>query len=208
MGIDWIYCCCDWYCNWVQHQACPWLPSICFRGYGASGFITYASAINVGIARWEPFRKSMQELHVDFDKLFTKVLIKNRTASALADDRFASEFQVTKRRCETRLSSIKAENSAWWRQARKVAWLSALFGGAMLFFQMSVGFLGMFFFFAPLLIIIANRKCGYDIKKHIKSIVDGECERILTQQLIFNKTDAERVSNTIDKIEHPDEVPK
>lgn len=197
--IDTCVDCCNAYHKWINAQASPWWPAVCFKGFGGSGFISFTSTINIAIARWEAFRKSLMDVQGDFDKLFEKILLQQRSASMLADERFTKEFELCQVQCSKSLVSLKTRNQSLWRYARKFAWGAAILGGILLFFQLSTGWLALFMFIAPVLTVYATRTTRKRLKYEIVNKVIHECQRIAALQELNKTADAQHISETIDR---------
>jgi hypothetical protein len=169
-GIAWIYekCVCG-----MNSQCCPWFPCVSNKGYGASTFVSLCIALNIALAKWEPFRKSLTDVEAEFQKALDDEIVKNNLSAKLADNDARQKMALDVMNRES-MVQIKERNGNTWKTCRKYAIISSYIGGIFLFMQVSVGFFGGILLLPPFFVacssILSKRAIRKVAHENVKAI--------------------------------------
>jgi hypothetical protein len=167
------------------------------KGYAGSSFLSFTIALNIALAKWEPFRKSLVDTATQLNEIYSKHVAISANSSILADDVYAERIQTAKQICKDYAHSIQIRNERIWRFCRGVAIASSYAAAVALFFQLSLGITALALLFGPMLVSLSTFLSKKDIRTKIRLKFDDLMETIKEEQKTSSVENADKIDRTI-----------
>lgn len=144
------------------------------KGLAASSFLSAAFGVNIVLAKWEAFKKTLTEVDTQLGEVFREELKTAGKSAALVDDE-SDEMKMIQSLCAKHLKSIREKNIKRWKRSRRWAICFSWITISLLFLQITAGVWGIAFM-GPLL--FSSWSCGRSRKK-ITVLVRSKIDQVL-----------------------------
>ncbi len=163
-------------------------------GYGPSTFVSLTVGLNVAIAKWEPFSKSLTDVEGQFKAAMSSAVSKSEISSLLADDSSDASARL-KELTQEPLNRIQKNNAALWKGARMWAVICAILGVAVLFGRLSSGLYGLALLAPTVITWVSARVSRWRVWKTVRSKIERiiemeEADRRIAQQRMKSDVDS------------------
>lgn len=153
------------------------------RGFSPATFISLATGLNIALAKWEPFKKSLLDVDGQFKVEFDSEIARRKDAHLVVDDKLGYERMI-RQMCNEKLTLILTDNGRTWQLARRWAVTLCVTGFVLLFLRASAGAWGGLLVLPTLVTIVSVEQSKRRIRKLIATKHDGyHSTMIATQEL-------------------------
>ncbi len=140
------------------------LPSSSHEGLAGMSYISLTTGLNFAMVKFEAFRKTVDEFEAQW-KLEVDELIAKKCPAGKADDEFRN--------------ALNAEIET---HCREVALFIAVVGSIALFLQLSLGFLGVFLFFAVAGSSFGRWNCKRKFRNEVEPVINFQADVLERKQ--------------------------
>jgi len=167
----------------MDSQGCPWAPCVSNKGFTPLSFTSLMTGVNIALSKWGAFRNSLLEVEQQFEEIKDKTLSERKEHAALfASDLGSKELQLLPSMVKNDLIKIRKKNARRWERARICANWMAWLGGVTLFFNISLGVLGIAFLIPWAITHISAKKSFKKIEEVVESNVSALENRLMAQR--------------------------
>lgn len=193
----------------VFHNIADWFTSCCWNqllpcgqnyGFGASTFISFSVAFNVAIAKWELLRKSLIDANSRLSQHFQQELDKATSAAIKADESLRLTEVDMRKLCAMAVDPIYKRTEEKWEKAQPWAVTSAVIGALFLFFQLSMGLLGIILFLVPGYIWKITGVAKKEINSKIQAAVENHVNSLKLAQAQQSEAREEKIDHKLDSL--------
>jgi hypothetical protein len=138
------------------------------KGWGNASFLSLCTGLNIAIAKIEAFSKSLTDVDTRFEEIKKQQLNGTHVGTSLADEMMLVIFTTASNRI---LNEATIKNRARWLRARKASVYCSYIGGAAIFFQVSLGFLGILLLWPLWETWVSKKQSSREIKDKLDELI-------------------------------------
>ena len=141
-------------------------------GFAASSFLSVAFGLNLVLAKWEPFKKSLTDVEAQFKTAFDSEVKRRKISAEIVDDANDEEGLIEDL-CKEPLEEIRYNNSLTWNSSRRWAIAFSCTAVVLLYFHISGGFWAAFFVLPTVIATLSAIRSKYKISGIVRDKIQS-----------------------------------